>query len=251
MAEKKKKSIYSRRLRDVNKDGKRNFKDTFLGDLIGADGKMGVQGDGLRSSLKGSRRESDEDTKKKSTTSTRKRKTSVDTTDDARAKRTRSAKSSTRSTVDKTDDARSKRTNAPSKSKALEKGPSSRKGPRGKGGTATELKYNGVTFEEYKSIDANNALKRYAYDLPSGMTRAEFNRKARQQRNEKESKARLDTTDNARARRKRVNDLPGKVGPNIPGVAKGGMMKKRGYKAGGVTKANCGASMKPNRMARK
>lgn len=247
MAEKKKKSIYSRRLKDVNKDGKRNFKDTFLGDLIGADGKLGVQGDDMRSSLKGSRRESDSDTKKRST----KRKTNVDTTDDARSKRTRSAKSTTRSTVDKTDDARSKRTNASSKSKALEKGPSSRKGPRGKGGTATELTYNGVTFDEYKSIDSNNALKRYAFDLPSGMTRAEFNRKAREQRNEKESKARLDTTDDARARRKRVNDLPGKVGPNIPGVAKGGMMKKRGYKAGGVTKANCGASMKPNRMARK
>jgi hypothetical protein len=56
---KKKKSIYSRRLKDVNKDGKRNFGDTWLGDLIGADGKIGIgEGrPGLKDSLKGDRRE--------------------------------------------------------------------------------------------------------------------------------------------------------------------------------------------------
>tara|TARA_B100001939_G_scaffold90207_1_gene77287 strand:+ start:555 stop:1292 length:738 start_codon:yes stop_codon:yes gene_type:complete len=56
---KKKKSIYSRRLKDVNKDGKRNFGDTWLGDLIGADGKVGIgEGrPGLKESLKGARRE--------------------------------------------------------------------------------------------------------------------------------------------------------------------------------------------------
>jgi len=56
---KKKKSIYSRRLKDVNKDGKRNFGDTWLGDLIGADGKAGIEEGrpGLKDSLKGDRRE--------------------------------------------------------------------------------------------------------------------------------------------------------------------------------------------------
>ena len=55
----KKKSIYSRRLKDVNKDGKRNFGDTFLGDLLGADGKVGIGKGrpGLVESLKGARRE--------------------------------------------------------------------------------------------------------------------------------------------------------------------------------------------------
>ena len=56
---KKKKSIYSRRLKDINKDGKRNFGDTFLGDLLGADGKVGIGKGrpGLVESLKGARRE--------------------------------------------------------------------------------------------------------------------------------------------------------------------------------------------------
>ena len=56
---KKKKSIYSRRLKDINKDGKRNFGDTFLGDLLGADGKIGIGKGrpGLIESLKGARRE--------------------------------------------------------------------------------------------------------------------------------------------------------------------------------------------------
>ena len=56
---KKKKSIYSRRLKDINKDGKRNFGDTFLGDLLGADGKVGIGKGrpGLIDSLKGARRE--------------------------------------------------------------------------------------------------------------------------------------------------------------------------------------------------
>ena len=59
MAEKKKKSIYSRKLKDVNKDGKKNFGDTWLGDMLGADGKAGIQKGrpGLKASLKGARRE--------------------------------------------------------------------------------------------------------------------------------------------------------------------------------------------------
>tara|TARA_R110001632_G_scaffold24530_3_gene68314 strand:+ start:2142 stop:2714 length:573 start_codon:yes stop_codon:yes gene_type:complete len=60
MAEKKKKkSIYSRKLKDVNKDGKRNFGDTWLGDLIGADGKAGIKKGrpGLKASIGGARRE--------------------------------------------------------------------------------------------------------------------------------------------------------------------------------------------------
>lgn len=34
-------------------------------------------------------------------------------------------------------------------------------------------------------------------------------------------------------------------------MSKGGMAKKSGYRAGGVVKANCGASMKPNRMSKR
>ena len=74
MAEKKKKRQYTkeylggrRKLKDVDKSGKRDFGDTFLGDLIGADkgGKLGVQGAGLRASLKGERREKDPKPKRK------------------------------------------------------------------------------------------------------------------------------------------------------------------------------------------
>ena len=236
MAEKnKKKSIYSRKLRDVNKDGKRNFGDTWLGDLIGADGKAGVQNDKLKASLKGSRRESDmKDTAKTAAAKkTSAKKTSkVDTTDDKRAARkmASSDKPPIRSKVDTTDDKRSARTNASS-------------------GTAP--KYKGVTWEEYLSIDANEALKKLAYGLPSGMTKRGFTTKAREEGNSMRKSARLDTTDDARARRKRVESVPGKVGPSIPGMSKGGMTKKSGYKKGGMVKANCGASMKPNRKARK
>lgn len=43
-------------LNDVNNDGKVDFGDTFLGDLLGLDGKVGVQGPGLKDSLNGARR---------------------------------------------------------------------------------------------------------------------------------------------------------------------------------------------------
>lgn len=43
-------------LNDVNDDGKVDFGDTFLGDLLGIDGKPGVQGPGLAASLRGARR---------------------------------------------------------------------------------------------------------------------------------------------------------------------------------------------------
>ncbi len=76
MAEKKKKAPRKftkeyqggrRRLKDVDKSGKRDFGDTFLGDLIGADGKMGIKKGrpGLRASLKGDRREKDDKPKRK------------------------------------------------------------------------------------------------------------------------------------------------------------------------------------------
>lgn len=238
MAEKKtkKKSIYSRKLKDVNKDGKRNFGDTWLGDLIGADGKLGVQKDSMRDSMKGSRRESEETKAKTAAAAAKKtsakKMSTVDTTDDKRAARkmASSSKPSIRSKVDTTDDKRSARTNASS-------------------GAAP--KYKGVTWDEYLSIDANEALKKLAYGLPSGMTKREFTTKAREEGNAMRKSARLDTTDDARARRKRVESVPGKVGPSIPGMSKGGMTKKSGYKKGGMVKANCGASMKPNRKARK
>ena len=235
MAEKKKKkSIYSRKLKDVNKDGKRNFGDTWLGDLIGADGKLGVQKDSMRDSMKGSRRESEKTKAKTAAAAAKKtsakKKSTVDTTDDKRAARkmASSSKPSIRSKVDTTDDKRSARTNASS-------GPAP--------------KFNGVTWDEYLSIDANNALKRLAYGLPSGMSKREFTTKAREQGNAKRKSARLDRTDNVRAERKMVESTPGKEPP--AGLAKGGMAKKSGYKKGGMVKANCGASMKPNRKARK
>ena len=96
MAEKKKKSIYSRKLKDVNKDGKKNFADTWLGDLLGADGKAGIKKGrpGLKASLKGARREdgkADTTAKKADKTGRTSRTDYVDTTDEARAKRTRAA----------------------------------------------------------------------------------------------------------------------------------------------------------------
>ena len=236
MAEKKKKkSIYSRKLKDVNKDGKRNFGDTWLGDLLGADGKAGVQADSMRDSMKGSRRESGEaaKAKAKAKTATKKKTSStVDKTDDARAARKMAStgKPSIRSKVDTTDDKRSARKMA---------------------STGPAPKFKGVTYEQYLDIDGNNALKRLAYGLPSGMSKREFNTAARKEQSAKAKAARVDRTDDARALRKRVNSVPGKVGPSIPGMSKGGMTKKSGYSKGGMVKANCGASMKPNRKAKK
>ena len=60
MAEtKKKKGLYSRKLKDISGDGKRNLADTYLGDLIGLDGKIGIgkKNPGIKDSLKGARRE--------------------------------------------------------------------------------------------------------------------------------------------------------------------------------------------------
>lgn len=44
-------------LRDISGDGKVGFEDTWLGDLLGADGKVGTQGPGLRRSWFGARRD--------------------------------------------------------------------------------------------------------------------------------------------------------------------------------------------------
>lgn len=54
MAEKKNR----KKLKDINKDGKVNFGDTWLGDALGFDGKVGIQKGrpGLKESLKGARR---------------------------------------------------------------------------------------------------------------------------------------------------------------------------------------------------
>lgn len=43
-------------LDDTNNDGQVNFGDTFVGDLLGFDGKFGVQSEGLKSSWSGGRR---------------------------------------------------------------------------------------------------------------------------------------------------------------------------------------------------
>lgn len=83
----KKKSIYSRELKDITGDGKRNFADTYLGDLIGLDGKIGIKKGrpGLRASLKGARRE-DPDTKKPTTKKTTTKKTTKKTIPKVRPK---------------------------------------------------------------------------------------------------------------------------------------------------------------------
>ena len=75
---KKSKSIFSRKLKDINKDGKRNFGDTYVGDLLGIDGKIGIQKGrpGLIASMKGARREEDKPDKK---TTTKKKSTAVKT----------------------------------------------------------------------------------------------------------------------------------------------------------------------------
>ena len=101
MAEKKK-GLYSRKLKDVNKDGKKNFADTWLGDMIGADGKVGIGKGrpGLRESLAGARREdgkADTTAKKAKKTGKTKKSDYKDTTDDARAARTRSSTKKTSS----------------------------------------------------------------------------------------------------------------------------------------------------------
>ena len=64
MAEKKKKSPPKfggkRALKDTSGDGKITFADTFLGDLLGLDGKVGTKGKaGLLKSLRGARRMKD------------------------------------------------------------------------------------------------------------------------------------------------------------------------------------------------
>lgn len=53
-------------------------------------------------------------------------------------------------------------------------------------------------------------------------------------------------------------DFTGPKGPErknppkpLGGMAKGGMASKKGYAKGGMVKANCGASMAPNRKAKK
>ena len=79
----------------------------------------------------------------------------------------------------------------------------------------------------------NNALKRAAYGLPANLSRTEFMRRAKAAQKKREAEARKDKTDDARAKRTGVTDVRGKNPPKIPGLAKGGMAKKRAYKAGG------------------
>ena len=56
----------AKKLKDVNKDGKINFKDTWLGERLSTKGKL--KGPNLAESLKGARRESGDTTSTKSTT---------------------------------------------------------------------------------------------------------------------------------------------------------------------------------------
>src|SRR6056297_1225130 len=108
---KKGKSIYDKPLKDINKDGKVNFGDTWLGDALGFDGKMGVQKGrpGLRDSLKGARRGKTESKKDK-------------------PKSTASRSSRSRTTDSGMDDkaAAARRATSGSKSEPLQRGPSTR-----------------------------------------------------------------------------------------------------------------------------
>ena len=237
MAEKKK-SIYSRKLKDVNKDGKRNFADTWLGDLIGADGKAGVQKDKLKSSLKGSRRESGmKDTAK--TTATKK---STRTKTRANAE----APTATKVTTPKV----TTRTLSPA-------------GTSGRGDGAKEVERRRTDA----LIDmADKAIKKspkaYSYKEWKDMSRAE--RKAAGlpvsviggELGFKRFKTGVTGKDykmTPGAAKEEKTSSPGSRGRNRgrTGAAKGGMAKKSAYKKGGMVKANCGASMKPNGRAKK
>jgi hypothetical protein len=50
---------------------------------------------------------------------------------------------------------------------------------------------------------------------------------------------------------KKMGYMGGGMTKDKMGYKKGGMTKKSGYAKGGMVKANCGASMKPNRKAKK
>lgn len=50
-------SIYDKPLQDISQNGRIGLEDTFIGDLFGADGRIGAQGPGMAASLQGARRQ--------------------------------------------------------------------------------------------------------------------------------------------------------------------------------------------------
>lgn len=241
MADKKKKSSM-KKLKDVNKDGKRNFADTFLGDLIGADGKAGIEKGrpGMKASLKGARRE------------------------DGKADKTaKAAKSSMKSST-------KNRSEAPTATsvktpKVTTRTLSDTRGGRGDGKAETARRRLDSALDS-----ADKALTRSKN--PNDMTAA--NKKMQEelagktrQRKAKTSYSDKGNTPIERARKTKVGGKEPKtfkqaewksmtptqkkearekfqVKVSSSGMAKGGMVKK-GYAKGGMVKANCGASMKP------
>jgi hypothetical protein len=117
MADKKKKSIYDYKLKDVNKDDRTNFGDTWLGDALGFDGKMGTQGPGLKDSMKGARRNMGP----------------------SKSKRPKARSESTSSAPTKSKRPKSR------DSEPLQRGPSKRRGPRNKPELSSRLDTKGQT----------------------------------------------------------------------------------------------------------
>jgi len=238
MAEKKKRSM--KKLKDINKDGKRNFADTFLGDLIGADGKSGIQKGrpGMKASIKGARRE--------------------DGKADKTAKAVKSSKKATKSSEAPT--ATSVKT-----PKVTTRTLSDARGGRGDGKSeAARRRLDSVLDSADKAITRSKN--------PNDMTAA--NKKMQEElaakRAKREAKTSYSDRGNSPTERARKTKVGGKepktykqaewksmtptqkreardkyqVKVSSSGMAKGGMVKK-GYAKGGVVKANCGASMKP------
>lgn len=267
MAEKKKKkSIYSKKLKDINKDGKRNFKDTFLGDLLGADGKAGIKKGrpGLKASLKGARREDGkpdvtakkvQKAKKKVTKGDSSGRTMDSVVNELRSKRKVTPAKPTRKDMTSVVDKVARDRNAAKKdtlTSRLDRKGVTPKDRRTMDSRVDELKSNApakttaapkkatasYTHAEYKNMTTE---QRVAAGFPKKkiISSAFFNRYIN----------RLKDANKASGFSK------GGMAKKKAGYSKGGMTKRSGYAMGGsVSKgrpSNCGASMKPNGAARR
>lgn len=228
MAEKKKKSIYSRKLKDVNKDGKKNFGDTWLGDMLGADGKAGIQKGrpGLKASLKGARREDGKaDTtakkaKKEGNTTLSKLLDKKGETPGGKSKLLDEKGKTPRTTVDTTDDSRSARTKAATKKTTADKGTATKKIPaRSKAENNPPENPRVDSGRLFKLKEYQREEKRLESLIKSARDRGTLDRA---------SEARLRTL------RKKMKDLR-------TTFSKGGMAKKKsGYSVGGSVRPRTG-----------
>lgn len=239
MAEKKKKGIYSRKLKDINKDGKRNFKDTFLGDLLGVDGKAGIQKGrpGLKASLKGARREDG----KADTTAKKVQKAKKEGTPTSRLDR----KGATPKKAGKLTSVLDRKGETPKRKAQLSprldrKGATpdtSTKSNRLDSKNSTGLK---VTYNQWKGMTRQQRIDR---GLPTSVVGGELGFK------------RWKTGITGKESTMTAGMSKGGMAKKKAGYSKGGMTKRSGYNKGGSvsnsrTPSNCGASMKPNGAAR-